>query len=110
MKLLLDQNLSRKLVSKLNNLFPGTEHVSKFNLERKDDAEIRKFANENQFIIVTQDADFFEMMLMKGFPPKIIWLRCGNTSSQTVLKLIINNSETIHRLDTDSTIGCIELE
>ena len=110
MKLLLDQNLSRKLVSKLNKLFPGTAHVSKFNLERKDDDEIRKFANENQFIIVNQDADFFEMMLMKGFPPKIVWLRCGNTSSQTVLKIIINNSETIHRLDTDSTIGCIELE
>ena len=110
MKLLLDQNLSRKIVSKLIDAFPGTEHVSKFKLEEENDIEVRKFAKEKQFIIVTQDADFFEMMLMNGFPPKIIWLRCGNTSSKNILELLINNKETILRFENDKESGCIELD
>ena len=110
MKLLLDQNLSRKLVSKLNVIFPETEHVSKFNLERKDDIEIRNFAKEKEYIILTQDADLFEMMLLNGFPPKIIWIRCGNTSSKNILDLLMENKEAILRFETDNESGCIELE
>lgn len=110
MKLLLDQNISRKLVSTLIELYPETEHVTKFKLEGKNDFEIRIFALENNFVVVTQDADFFEMMLMNGFPPKIIWLRCGNTSSKYILELLIDNKDAIEKFQADENSGCIELE
>ena len=82
----------------------------KFNLERKDDFEVRKFAKENEFVVVTQDADFFEMMLMNGFPPKIIWRRCGNTSSKYILNLLVENMDVIVKFESNPEIGCIEIE
>lgn len=82
----------------------------KFNLERKDDFEVRKFAKENEFVVVTQDADFFEMMLMNGFPPKIIWIRCGNTSSKYILNLLVENMDVIVKFESNPEIGCIEIE
>ena len=110
MKLLLDQNISRKLILDLDKIFSGTAHISNFNLEKETDKKIREFAFENNFTIVTQDADFFEKMLLKGFPPKIVWLKCGNTSTKNILKIIIENQKAIEHLHNDKTLGCLELE
>ena len=35
---------------------------------------------ENGFVIVTLDKDFADLALQRGTPPKIIWLRCGNST------------------------------
>ncbi|EKD23188.1 MAG: hypothetical protein ACD_83C00012G0004, partial [uncultured bacterium] len=79
MKLLLDQNISRKLTPDLQRLFPGSSHVFILNLHQASDLEIWNYARDNDFIIVTQDSDFFEKSLIFGFPPKVIWLRSANT-------------------------------
>ena len=70
MKLLFDQNLSRKLVYRLADIFPEASHVQFHNLAEKTDTEIWKFAKENDFCIVTQDADFPEKVRLLGAPPK----------------------------------------
>ena len=79
MKILLDQNLSYKLVNKLDFLYLDMKHVSSFNLQTSDDKTIWEFARANHFALVTKDADFYDFSLLKGFPPKIIWLKCGNS-------------------------------
>ena len=58
MKLLFDENLSRKLVARLAELYPGSAHVAVFNLLERPDREIWDFAQANGFTIVTTDADF----------------------------------------------------
>lgn len=75
MKLLLDENLSRKLVDRLSDLFSGSTHVSLVGFERATDVEIWDFARENGFVIVTADGDFYGLALTLGPPPKVIWLR-----------------------------------
>lgn len=60
MKLLFDQNLSRKLVTRLADIFPNASHVQLQGLAEKTDTEIWDFAKLNDFCIVTQDADFTE--------------------------------------------------
>ncbi len=40
MKLLLDQNLSRNLVARLSEAFPGTQHVAGVGLDTDTDREI----------------------------------------------------------------------
>ena len=40
MKLLLDHNLSYKLVGRLADLFPDTEHVQNINLHEADDRTV----------------------------------------------------------------------
>lgn len=109
MKLLFDQNLSRKLVNRLADAFPGSSHVQFHKLAEKTDTEIWEFAKENDFCIITQDADFAERSRLYGSPPKVIWLRCGNAPSRDVEILIRSGAEAIQELLNDSRLHCLEL-
>jgi predicted nuclease of predicted toxin-antitoxin system len=82
LKLLFDQKLSRKLVNRLTDIFPGASHVQFHGLNEVSDSEIWEFAKVQGFYIVTQDADFAERSRLYGSPPKVIWLRCGNENQQ----------------------------
>jgi predicted nuclease of predicted toxin-antitoxin system len=61
MKLLLDENLSRRLVPFLQSNFPGSSHVALLGLEQASDRAIWEYARDHDFVIVTRDADFSEM-------------------------------------------------
>ena len=52
--------MSRKLVTRLADIFPNASHVQLHGLAEKTDTEIWDFAKLNDFCIVTQDADFTE--------------------------------------------------
>lgn len=51
MNLLLDQNLSRRLVPVLEPAYPGTSQVVLLGMERASDREIWQFAREQGFLI-----------------------------------------------------------
>jgi predicted nuclease of predicted toxin-antitoxin system len=74
-KLLFDENLSRKLVSRLVDLYPGSMHVSEAGLVESPDREVWEYAKANVFLIVSTDSDFYELATTIGPPPKVIWLR-----------------------------------
>lgn len=83
MKLLLDENLSRRLVRRIEDLFPGSVHVSSEGLLQAHDEVIWQYAGSNSFTIVTADADFYELAITLGPPPKVIWLRgCDYPTAQ----------------------------
>ena len=75
MKLLLDENLSRRLVDRLADLFPGSTHVALAGLFQSPDTSIWEYAKAGDYSIVTADADFYELATTYGPPPKVIWLR-----------------------------------
>ena len=104
MKLLLlfDQHLSYKLLARLKDLYPDSKHQS-------DDIDIWKYAKDNGFTIVTKDIDFYELGLVKGYPPKIIWLRCGNTSTNHIEKVLRDNFPTIEDFILNLPQICLEL-
>jgi predicted nuclease of predicted toxin-antitoxin system len=81
-KLLLDQNLSRRLVRGINAAFPGSRHVADFKLTTEDDEIVWKFAADHGFVVISKDSDFFHRALLRGHPPKVIHLRVGNCSTQ----------------------------
>jgi predicted nuclease of predicted toxin-antitoxin system len=110
LKLLFDQNLSRKLVTGLADIFPSASHVQFHGLEAKTDTEIWNFAKLNDFCIVTQDADFAERSRLYGSPPKVVWLRCGNAPTKEVEALICSGKEAIQALLENSTLHCLELQ
>lgn len=95
MKLLFDQNLSFKLVKSIGSIFPNSNHVSKLGLSNSSDIEIYKFAREKEFTIVSFDSDFVDIILVKGVPPKLIWINTGNLTTKMVLSLLESNFETI---------------
>lgn len=109
MKLLLDQNLSRKIINKLEKLYPGSSHVYLLGMQMSSDAEIWTYAFENRFTIVTQDSDFYERSLLFGFPPKVIWLRVGNTSTENIEKLLRQLHTQLLLFEKDKTLGCFQI-
>ncbi|OUC15280.1 MAG: hypothetical protein B0A82_07985 [Alkalinema sp. CACIAM 70d] len=109
MKLLFDQNLSRKLVSRLGDLFPGSSHVQFHDLSEVDDSQIWEFARAYGFCIVTQDADFVERSRLYGAPPKIVWLRCGNASTSKVELILRAGAGAIQELERNENLDYLEL-
>lgn len=74
MKLLFDQNLSPRLVNRLADLYPDSQHIFFIGLGQADDRVLWKYANQNDFTVVTRDSDFSELNVLRGFPPKVIWI------------------------------------
>lgn len=88
MKLLFDQNISFRIVKKLEDVFPEAKQVAQLDLYNSSDIEIWNFAKENDFAIVTFDSDFIDISTLKGHPPKIVWLRYGNTSTENIAEAL----------------------
>ena len=109
MKLLFDQNLSRKLTNRLADIFPKSSHVQFHGLAEKTDTEIWEIARLNDFCIVTQDVDFAERSRLYGSPPKIVWLRCGNAPTKQIETLIRSGQEAIQELLDNPALHCLEL-
>ena len=80
------------------------------NLDESDDKIIWDYAQNNNYTIVTKDADFNEIMTLKGFPPKIIWLRIGNCKISDIERLIRENSIILNEFDNNKKIGFIEFD
>jgi len=108
MKLLLDGNLSFRLVKLLNKSFPEIEHVYNLGLSKKTDIEIWDYATIHDYIIVTKDSDFYERSLLYGVPPKIIWLKTGNCNTEKIFEIINLNKKNIE-LFNDSSEACLIL-
>ena len=98
MKLLFDENLSFRLPRVLAELFPESLHVEDVGLEASEDETIRRYAVQHSFAVVTKDADFAEHCLVKGAPPKVVWIRRGNCSTATVESLLRVHRNEIEEL------------
>ena len=101
MKLLFDQNLSPFLASRLADIFPESAHVLDVGLDRADDAAVWIYARANNFIIVSKDSDFHERSVFSGAPPKIVWIRRGNCSTEAIEQLIRVHADNVASLSTD---------
>ncbi len=72
------------------------------NLENKTNLEIWNFAKQNGYTIVTFDADFYDLVSLYGHPPKIVWLRLGNASTQKLIEVIQSHASIISSFLSDS--------
>ena len=88
MKLLLDQNLSRRLVGRLSNEYPGSGHVTEVGLDIASDRAIWEYAGERDYVIVSKDTDFRQLAFLYGPPPKVVWLRVGDVSTSVIEGLL----------------------
>jgi len=109
MKLLFDQNLSPRLVTRLADLFPDSDHVYPLGLDQALDIEVWNYARDNDFILVSKDADFGEMSLLHGHPPKLIWLRLGNCTTSQIERLLRLSYDAIEQMNQDPIIGILSL-
>lgn len=101
MKLLLDENLSDRIVFQVDDLFPGTTHVKVEGLMRADDIQIWEYAVSEDYVILSKGWDFHQLSLVHGFPPKVIYLGMGNCSTQTVVTTLRERFSEINSFHDD---------
>lgn len=98
MKLLFDQNLSPRLVTKLEDYFPASTHVVTHALDHASDETVWVFAREHGYTLVTKDSDFHELSLLKGAPPKVVWIRRGNCTTHQIEAILRKHASDIQTL------------
>jgi predicted nuclease of predicted toxin-antitoxin system len=110
LKLLVDENLSRKLVSNLLDLFPGSIHLSQADLLQSPDFVVWEYAKANGFAILSTDADFFELASTLGPPPKVIWLRRWSHSTRDAEHVLRREVLRISAFEIEAELGLLVLD
>jgi predicted nuclease of predicted toxin-antitoxin system len=109
LKLLLDENLSLRLVEFLADLYPGSDHVHNLGLGGAGDSEVWDYAKLHGFAIVSKDSDFAERSVLERDPPKIIWIRLGNCSTADVERQLRSAHEVIRAFIEEDQETCLLL-
>ena len=109
MKILLDANISWKLINKLKPVFGECAHVDLIGLDvPAEDIDIWNYALDNGYIIITKDNDFVDLLEMNGFPPKVVLIKTGNNRSQALMELLENVKPMIEDLERNN-YGLLEI-
>jgi predicted nuclease of predicted toxin-antitoxin system len=112
MKLLIDENISYRLVKMISDIFPESEQVKRLGMLGIDDLTIWKFAKDNNFSILTYDNDYEDLSNVLGNPPKVILLKNGNLSNieiEAILRKNINDIQNFLNQDGQLLIGCLNI-
>ena len=97
MRLLFDENLSARLIAAVADLYPGSAHVVGVGLGGAPDGQVWEYAAAGGFVLVTKDEDFHRLSVLRGPPPKVVWIRLGNCSTADVVRLLHVRAEHIAR-------------
>ena len=95
MKLLFDENISHKLPVLVEGSYPDSSHVRDCHLTGSPDELIWKYANDHGYVVVSKDSDFHGRALLLGAPPKVIWLRIGNCTTNQIKELLEEHQEDV---------------
>jgi predicted nuclease of predicted toxin-antitoxin system len=108
--LILDQNISFRVVTLLATTFKNLKQVRQLGLVDTSDAEIWSFAKKNNYAIITFDSDFIDLANLKGTPPKVIWLRFGNSSNLKIANKLISKADDINQFMENPQFAFLEIE
>ncbi len=106
MRLLLDENLSYRIVDQLVNAGHNAVHVTTVGLGNTDDDAIFPWARRERRIVVTSDADFSEMLALSGATgPSVLHLRSADhlTPSEQAVLIIT----TLDEIGADLQAGAV---
>jgi predicted nuclease of predicted toxin-antitoxin system len=109
-KIIIDENLSRRLIATLGSAFPETTHVGLKNLLEVEDKGIWDFALQREYCILTKDHDYKFMSVAYGCPPKVIRLNCGNKTTTYIADLLKQKLEVIEEFLVDNDNCYLEIE
>ena len=107
MRLLLDQNLSWRLIRLLEPNFPDVVHVSTIGLSQATDQQIWIYAMLHQFIIVSKDSDFQNFIPGNNSFPKFIWVKIASARTATIAQSLIDHFDHIAAFAQSTTVGLL---
>ena len=111
MRILIDANLSPRIVPRIREQYPGAVHV--FNTELLPDApdiEIWNYAREHELpLVLSYDEDFRNLAERLGPPPRVVLLRLYDQRTATVVAFLQKHVSTIHDFLMDAEAEVLEL-
>ena len=87
-RFLLDEQLSERLCASLADVLPNSVHVRELGAGGAPDTTVWRLAQELGCTLVTKDEDFHRLSVLRGAPPKVVWLRIGNCTTEDVAGLL----------------------
>jgi predicted nuclease of predicted toxin-antitoxin system len=108
-RLLFDEQLSEELIQALQDLFPQSLHVRRLGQGGAADPVVWQLAAEHDCMLVTKDEDFHRLSVMRGAPPKVVWLRLGNCATADVARLLRERVDDIRRFEAQAEVTFLEL-
>ena len=96
MKFLVDAQLPRRLSGLLKSL--GHDALHTLDLPEQNqtpDEKLRRLASDGQMVLVTKDADFVDSFLLRGLPPKLLFVATGNVPNDDLLTIFRANLPVI---------------
>ena len=96
-QLLLDENLSERLLPLLMERFPSSTHGRLIGLGGAIDTAIWEWASQQNLVLVTKDEDFLDLSVTQGCPPKVVCLAIGNASNAATAILLLQHCSTRRR-------------
>lgn len=85
----IDAQLPPSLARWLSETFEGVEAYSALYLDllRTPDVLIFEQAAATGAVVMTKDVDFARLVVERGAPPQVVWIRSGNTSASQLRAL-----------------------
>ena len=97
MRLLFDENLSARLVAALADAYPDSAHLEHVGFLGAPDAAVWAHAAAYGYVLVTKDEDCQRLSVLRGPPPKVVWVRLGNCATADVARLLRLRREDVAR-------------
>lgn len=81
----------------LEDSYPGSLHVRSIGLGGASDEDVWRAAATRNCVLVTKDEDFHRLSVLRGAPPKVIWLRLGNAATEHVARVLSDRRDDVLR-------------
>jgi predicted nuclease of predicted toxin-antitoxin system len=101
MRFLCDVHITYKIVNFLCSFGFEAVHVNEIlHKSQTKDSDICKYADLNDFIVITKDSDFRDSYFIKRTPKKLIKINLGNISNQNLIEILSENIKSIQSLNS----------
>lgn len=104
MKLLLDQNLSRKLIPDLESSFPGSSHVRLLDLDRSSDSDIWHYAKYHGFTFGHEEHGHGGFVRSQRCASEGVVVRVGNSTTALIRDIFVRNNKQIEEFVLDDRV------
>lgn len=91
------------------DIFPDSVHVRDVGMKATADPQVWNYAKDNDFMIVSKDADMHDLSLVFGNPPKVIWVRLGNCTTKDAEILLRREFDVVKMFYGDNSVSLLEL-
>jgi predicted nuclease of predicted toxin-antitoxin system len=109
LRLLLDENLSPRLIPRLLSLFASLMHVRDVGLKQADDQSIWDWAKANNYTVVTTDADFIALSKRLGWPPRVIHIEHCDFPFRVIEDLLRRSAVRVSNFHGNKQTGVLVL-